>query len=216
MLLAGRELERSVSVQSIDENVHISQTTFAALVVKLLRQSILTSEEQTFQLAKMFINCRRIENELAFLEDLLDNIYNQMSPPNCDVDPATNLAYGEYKELLHTGQRASKRIDSIAQALRLRTAELARKGDAVLIIDHLDQCSPALRELVQQQLNILQDEGLKILVTSRLPRHESAMTVWCDYHPRDSPIKVFWRCSKCQQKDICINCKIKDPPCQQW
>jgi hypothetical protein len=181
-----------------------------------LRQSISASEEQTFQLANIFINHRRIEHELTFLEDLLDTIYNQVSPPSCDVDPATNLAYGVYKELLRTGQRASKRIDSIAQALRLRIADLARKGDAVLVIDHIDQCSPALRELVQQQFNILQDEGLKILVTSRLPRHEPAMIIWCDYHPRDSPLKVFWRCSKCKQKDICITCKKEDTSCQQW
>lgn len=180
-----------------------------------MRESIWASEEQTFQLANIFINHHRIENELAFLEDLLDTIYNQVSPPSCDVDPATNVAYGAYKELLRTGQRVSKRINSIAQALRLRTAELVRKGDVVLIIDHLDQCSPALRELVQQQFNILQDEGLKILVTSRLPRHEPAIIIWCDYHPQDSPLQVFWRCSKCQQKDICINCKREDTPCQQ-
>ncbi|USP77062.1 uncharacterized protein yc1106_04336 [Curvularia clavata] len=191
------------------------KTTFAALVAKRLRESISASEEQTFQLANIFINHRRIEHELAFLEDLLDTIYNQVSPARCDIDPATRLTYGAYKELLRTGQRASRRIDSIAQALRLRIAELVRKGDAVLIIDHLDQCSPVLRELVQQQLDILQDEGLKILVTSRLPRHEPAMTIWCDYHPQDSPLKVFWRCSKCQQKDICINCKREDTPCQQ-
>lgn len=139
-----------------------------------------------------------------------------MSPPSCDVDPATNLAYGVYKELLRTGKRASKRIDSIAQALRLRTAELVRKGGAVLIIDHLDQCSPALRELVQQQFNILQDKGLKILITSRLPRQEPAITIRCDYHPRGAPLTVFWNCSKCQEQDICITCKKEDPPCQQW
>ncbi|XP_014555932.1 hypothetical protein COCVIDRAFT_101023 [Bipolaris victoriae FI3] len=192
------------------------KTTFAALVAKRLREIISASEEQTFQLANIFINHRnRIENELAFLEDLLDSIYNQVSPPSCDVDPATVLAYSAYKELLRTGQRASKRIDSIAQALRLRTAELARKGDVVLIIDHLDQCSPALRELVQHHFDALQDEGLKILVTSRLPRHEPAMIIWCDYHPQDSPLTVFWRCSKCQQKDICIDCKREDTPCEQ-
>ncbi|KAJ6278922.1 hypothetical protein J3E71DRAFT_402057 [Bipolaris maydis] len=191
------------------------KTTFAALVAKRLREVISASEEQTCQLANIFINHHRIEHELAFLEDLLNTIYNQVSPPSCDVDPATDLAYGAYKELLRTGQRASKRIDSIAQALRLRTAELAKKGDVVLIIDHLEQCSPALRELVQQQFNILQDEGLKILVTSRLPRHEPAVSVWCDYHPEDLPLKVFWRCSKCQQTDICITCKREDTPCQQ-
>jgi len=177
---------------------------------------MLASEEQTLQLASIFINHRKIENELAFLEDLLDTIYSHVSPPSCIIDPATTLAYGAYKETLRTGKRASKRISSISQALRLRTAELAKKGDVVLIIDHLDQCSTALRELIQQHLDVVQDEGLKILVTSRLPRHELVMNIWCDYHPRDSPLTVFWRCSKCQERDICINCKREDTSCQQW
>lgn len=174
-----------------------------------------TSDEQ-FQLANIFIDDCEIENELSFLEDLLGTIYNQLSPPGCDIDLATSSAYEPYSELSRTGQRASKRIDSIARALRLRTTELVREGDVVLIIDHLDRCSPALQELVQQHLSILQNEGMKILITSRLPTYEPAIDIFCDYHTQDTPLVVFWRCSKCQKRDICVNCKESDTRCTNW
>lgn len=173
------------------------------------------SGEQTVHLATLFIDDRKIENELAFLEDLLHSIYNQVTPLG-SADSATNMAYSEYRKCLHTGRRAAQRIRTVAEALRYRVKELADTGDAVLIIDHLDQCSPALRELIQGQLDILRDDGLKMLVTSRLPRHEPAVVVWCDYHPPDRPIQAFWRCSKCQKTDICSSCKKGQNICKKW
>ncbi|KAJ8113755.1 hypothetical protein OPT61_g4184 [Boeremia exigua] len=153
------------------------KTTFAALVAKRLRESISMSEEQTAHLATIFIDDHRIENELAFLEDILDSIYNQVTPRGSTLDDATNMAYSEYRKCLHTGRRAAKRIEAVAKALRRRITDLAAGGDAVLIIDHLDQCSPALRELVEQHLSTLQDDGMKILVTSRLPKHEPKASI---------------------------------------
>lgn len=174
------------------------------------------SEDQTTQLATIFIHDDWIENELTFLEDLLDSIYKQVTPPGSAVNAETQAAYSAYMKSQHTGQRASQRLELVAKALRHRTVGLNRKGDVVLIIDHLDQCSPALRELMQRELSMLQDEGLKILTTSRLPRHEPAVVRWCDYHPRDRSLQVFWRCSNCQKTDVCVHCKGEQSFCKNW
>ncbi|OAL56115.1 hypothetical protein IQ07DRAFT_498472 [Pyrenochaeta sp. DS3sAY3a] len=191
------------------------KTTFATLASKHIREGISMSEEQTAHIATIFISDHRIENELAFLEDLLDSIYKQVTPPGCSFDATTNMAYSEYRKCQRMGRRAAQRIETVAKALRLRIKGLAKTGDVVLVIDHLDQCSPALRELVQGQLDILQDNGLKMLVTSRLPKYEPAVVRWCDYHPRKTPIQIFWRCSSCQREDICVDCKKDGILCKQ-
>jgi hypothetical protein len=166
-------------------------------------------------LATIFIGDECIENELAFLEDVSDSIYKQLTPPGSVVNVATQDMYSQYSNIQYTGQRACLRMTSIAQALMRRVNELAEEGHVFLVIDHLDLCSPSLKELLRRDLAVLQDRGLRILVTSRLPRHEPAIEKFCDYHDDDCPIQIYWHCPNCEG-DICEACKGEQSFGERW
>lgn len=165
--------------------------------------------------AAIFIGDSYIENELAFLEDILASIYKQLTPVDSPIADATKRSYREYNKSQHTGRRASERIDLIARALRCRIEDLSKDGRAFLLVDQIEQCSPSLQELVQRELKTLQNRGLKIMITSRLPRYEAVVDRWCDYHPRDLPIQIFWRCCICE-RDICATCRGNQRYCLSW
>lgn len=165
----------------------------------------------------MFIDDGCIENELAFLEDVLHSIYEQLSPSSSPESLAVRAKYNAYNDARHKGRRASLRVYLIAQTLRLRVSEISEAGRAFLVIDHLDFCSPSLKELIERELSMLQEGGLKILLTSRLPRHEEAEDTWCDSsdHVQNLPLKLYWHCPSCGE-DICEVCKGDQTFCSEW
>ena len=144
-------------------------------------------------------------------------MYQQLTPPDCPVETCIQAAYRQYKSSQILGERAAQRVDLVTKALLFRVASLAKDGNKFLIIDHLDHCSPLLYEVVRRELKVLQNMGLKILLTSRFPQYEEPVSRWCDSpdHNDDESLTIYWQCSNCED-DICETCKKEQTYCSKW
>ena len=190
------------------------QTTFAALAAKRIRESYPSEGQQNSYLATIFINDEPLERDLTFVEDLLLSLYEQLAV----AGPAVLARYNDYQNARQKGRTASIRINLISKALQWRVAEINAQGQAFLILDNVDQCNAALRELLERELSALQLVGLKIMTTSRLPRYEAFETMGsrvCDYHAGYFETDLYWHCDGCDH-DICESCKGDDEYCRTW
>lgn len=189
-----------------------------ALTANRIRETYLSVHQHNSYLATVFINNEEIERDLTFLEDLLRSLYRQLTPEGAVIGSAVLVKYRDYQSARHKGRKASLRISLVSQALQWRVAEINARGQAFLILDNVDQCSAALRELLERELSNLQRIGLKIMTTSRLPRYEASETmvnVVCDFHAGDFQTDLYWHCDRCE-KDICESCKGDEEDCRNW
>ena len=176
------------------------------------------SDHAQSYLATIFINDGQIDDDLIFVEDLLRIVYQQLSPVGSEVSSAVLSRYDEYESAKRTGRKTSKRVSLISQALQWRVAEINEAGQAFLILDNMDQCGIALKELLERELSAMQKQGLKIMSTSRLPRYEDSELLEgraCDFHGHNFAMDLYWHCNKCQQ-DICESCKGGEEYCNYW
>lgn len=128
------------------------------------------------------------------------------------------VRYRDYQSARYKGRKASLRIGLVSQALQWRIAEINAGGQAFLILDNVDQCNAALRELLDRELSTLQNIGLKVVTTSRLPRYEAfetAVNRRCDFHAGYFETDLYWHCDKCE-RDICESCKGGEEDCCIW
>ena len=175
-------------------------------------------------MASIFVHDSIIENELAFLEDFLDSVYQQLTPLDSAVSPALARLYDKFTNARHTGRQISLRIDLIAEALQQRVSDIRAHGLAFLVIDNLDQCSPAVSALLQRALSQLQQRGLSIMLTSRFANQDTLRRAWCDYRPGGSKapklvedsMQFYWRCQNCEEGHVCEACYAKGKPCWRW
>ncbi|KAH7351423.1 hypothetical protein BKA66DRAFT_430832 [Pyrenochaeta sp. MPI-SDFR-AT-0127] len=192
------------------------KTTFATLAAKRVHKKYAQSLDITPYVAAVFIHDGIIENELAFLEDFLDNVYNQLTPLGLLVRQATSKSYVKYSNAKYSGKRTSIRVDLIARALRQRVIEIIETGRAFLVVDNIDQCSPSLQELLERELSKLQIEGFSIMITLRLPKHEKLEDLWCDFHEPgqlEDSLQFYWRCMSCEDHYMCEACASQDKVC---
>lgn len=173
----------------------------------------------TTHVASIFIRDGIIENELAFLEDFLGEVYRQLTGFGRDAGSSSSRMYTRYSNAQRTGRRAAVRVDLIAQALQQRVAEIRETHGSFLVIDNIDQCSPSLEELLQCELSNLRSRGLNIMITSRLPRYEKIEDISCDFHecgPYEQDLEFYWRCESCEMQYICETCFSLDNVCNRW
>lgn len=169
------------------------------------------------RIASIFIRDGPIENELVFFEDFLHSVYRQLNRSTLPIGHAASAAYEKYTHACDSGKRTSIRIEMIEQVLRRKIADIRKVNHAFLVVDNLDQCNSSLKELLRRQLSILNDQGLSILVTSRLPQHERQEDVWCDFHEKGFfPQEFYWQCMICEKCFICEDCKGQEQLCFDW
>ncbi|KAI8942580.1 hypothetical protein NX059_000638 [Plenodomus lindquistii] len=87
----------------------------------LTMQRILAEFAQSFgiknQAAAVFVRHVMIENELAFLEDFLDDVYRQLTPLVLFTNHAASQKYERYADARNRSKRVSTRVELISQAL---------------------------------------------------------------------------------------------------
>ncbi|KAF2130074.1 hypothetical protein P153DRAFT_385310 [Dothidotthia symphoricarpi CBS 119687] len=189
------------------------KSTFAALAAKRIHKARVETTGHHIYLATIFVAESLIENDLAFIEDLLRSVYHQITPLHVEIGPGVLAKYRDYKSAKHHGRKTSARISLISQALRERVAEINANGQAFLVLDNLDQSNASLRELIRRELSELQSLGLKIMSTSRLPRYEAIGDKVCNWHDEPFETSLYWHCHDCRQ-DICETCKGDDQFCR--
>lgn len=195
----------------------IGQSTFAALAARHIHEVASRSGREKIYLATVYIRDSPIESELAFVEDVLRIVFSELTPSHADIGSGVLERYKEYKRARFTGRKVSFRISLIAQALQERIAEVCAVDQAFLILDNLDHCSAPLKELIVRELAAIQQVGLKIMLTSRLPRYENhgTMDKNCDFNEEHFSISPYWHCRNCK-KDICEICKGDETNCRGW
>lgn len=96
------------------------------------------------------------------------------------VQLETRATYAQYNDSRCAAEESTQRMDLISHTVRLGVAELTVTAPAFLLIDHIDQCSISLQQTIRHKLQTLQNGGLKILITSRLPNYEIPIHRLCD------------------------------------
>lgn len=189
------------------------------MIIDRIRKTYSESLGSATHCASIFITDAPIENELAFLEDLLDSVYRQLTPIGLLTSSAVLAKYEKYTDAHNTGKRASVRLKLIDQAVQERIAEIRETGYAFLVIDNIDQCSTLLGELLHRALCLLQGCGLGIAITSRLPQHGNLRDIYCDFHelgPCERRLAFHRYCSICEKSFICDSCDIPGTLCERW
>lgn len=94
---------------------------------------------------------------------------------------------------------------------------LTQVGHAFLVIDGLDHCGHEAWFRLEEELSKLNNDGLSILVTSRVPFRRNTTQYDCDRCPEKRPVKIYWQCHSCREEDYCVcgNCKIDGDVCPQ-
>lgn len=155
-------------------------------------------------------------DENGFCEDLLDQIYYQLSPkPHNGYDLADSL-YTTYKHSHDHGIWGSRHL--LRKALLARLSSLEH---AFLVLDGIDRCYEGT--VLGEELSRLQDHGLKIMTTSRVPCNASVDRVSCDTDAHCDDFfppytNLYWWCHKCKDENdmICQPCREKGHGCRKW
>ena len=155
--------------------------------------------------ATLFISTDIRHSEAAFVEDFLATACRQLDSTGEDDELDACIERGH-------GKRAAVRIHLIREVLYKRLSSHQR---AFLVLDGVDGCSAALEMLLDTELASLQQRGLSVLVTSRLPLYEKPEEVTCDVHASER-LTLFWECGVCHEFIICYPCKAKTNMCEIW
>lgn len=129
---------------------------------------------------------------------------------------------------LATGARALSTHPSLDDVREALFECLSKDRRAFLVIDDFDLCSLEVAAAVEEELTKLQDRGLSIFVTSRLPREVMLNVGHCDAVPEDSPwhayenLNMWWVCATCRNNErpeednnVC-NDHVKEYVCDTW
>src|SRR5215469_12024832 len=164
------------------------KSTFCALAARRLLDRF-----HQIPIVKLFISADVHHNDAAFVEDFLATICRQLGKDD-ELDACIELGHGK---------RAAVRIHLVRELLH---KQLLSRKRAFLVLDGIDGCSTALEMLLNAELTSLQQRGLSVLVTSRLPLYEKPEEVTCDVHESER-LTLFWECGVCHEFIICYPCK---------
>ncbi|KAF2186876.1 hypothetical protein K469DRAFT_570948 [Zopfia rhizophila CBS 207.26] len=205
------------------------KTTLSALALKYLKQKC---QDDNIPIASIFILQDVLDYENTFIEDFLGTIYSQLGESEALVDDDSDDLYKEYEKACEEDARVSARINLIQEALYSRLSSCPR---AYLILDGPDRCSSALHLMLETHLAALQNRGLSIMITSRLPVFDNG-EAWCDhkYHNREhnegnkgdvddedddyddyevrESLILYLQCKTCEDV-MCFPCKEKGEIC---
>jgi hypothetical protein len=202
------------------------QTTFAALTEDFLLTSPVGSD---VRIATIYLLRDVTDDDKKFVECLLGDILLQLQGPRLQqgVTPDTNRLPEDYRSVRgegHTSLSNTKAITSTLYAL------LATLDDAYLILDAFDQCERSLRDRIELELTALQELGLRVLVTSRIPTY-TGLQAFCDHEIHktspelpDGPLQAYWQChSECEDglhgecgMLLCFPCHKQGHSCNKW
>jgi len=174
------------------------KTSFSALLAARLR-------DRFHPVATLFISADVQHNDAAFVEEFLVVTCRQLNSTGEDDDLDAAIERGH-------GQRATVRINLIREVLYKRLSSHRR---AFLVLDGVDRCGEALEMLLDAELASLQQRGVSVLVTSRLPVYEKPEEVTCDVHASER-LTLFWECGVCHEFVICYPCKENTNRCEVW
>ena len=152
---------------------------------------------------------------MDFVAEVLDNISSQL----CGSSERLNNRKDQVN--LHAKKvelPKNHSLESLHEALRSLVKSLDR---AFLILDDLDACGPMLSLLLEDQLSWLQQLGVSILVTSRVPHQKNWELAYCDVDthcdvdPNHRELDIYWKCKLCLEDDyvICDMCKEQKHAC---
>jgi hypothetical protein len=176
------------------------KTTFAAMAAQRLHDRFPQAPVTT-----LFIGADVLHNDAAFVEDFLASICRQLDSTGEDDELDACIEEGH-------GKRAAIRINLIRELLNKRLSSCER---AFLVLDGVDACGTALEMLLDAELTRLQQRGLLVLVTSRIPLYQKPEDVTCDVHESER-LTLFWECGVCHEFIICYPCKEKTNECEIW
>jgi hypothetical protein len=90
---------------------------------------------------------------------------------------------------------------------------------AFLLVDDFNRCDLDLQAALELEMRHFQDRGLKIMVSSRVPRLDNSyIATECDCPDCDAEggeVHVFWKCEMCEVI-VCYSCRDKGKYCPNW
>ncbi|KAH7051071.1 hypothetical protein B0J12DRAFT_661973 [Macrophomina phaseolina] len=187
------------------------KTTLSALALARLRERFRGQKEAVA--AIFLLDDVNYSHEGRFCEDLLDSVYCQLSSRQPHPEDLATSFYATYRDAREHGKQNVLHL--LRKALAARLAILER---AFLVLDDIDRCYES--SALEAELSRLQELGLKILVTSRVPLNTSVLEYRCDtgVHGKEEwevpCCKVCWWCSKCKYDIICHGCKEAGHVCK--
>lgn len=177
----------------------------------------------TDAVASVFVQKDVTSGDNAFVEDVLTSMFKQLYL-NGSEDEAVFAKYRLYLDARKNGHRDLFRIQIIREAISLLISKL---DHAFVVIDDFDRCSPTADLFLENELSLLADQGLKILLTSRI--------AWLKTLPEDAQcdscvkedqkdLSVYWSCASCEGNGVehrythilCEDCKEKGKTCFNW
>lgn len=171
-------------------------------------------------MASIFIRSDVHFNASFFVEDFLRSIFRQLCASNTEIEMNASYVahYKAYLEARTLQHRDVVRINLIRNALDSRIKSLDHK---FLVIDDFDRCYPAIDLLLEQEMVRLQELGLKIMITSRIPCLNKTPTMhYCDACPPKpfTYVSVYWQCQTCEGApfELCEPCKEQGEGCSKW
>ncbi|KAF2866401.1 hypothetical protein BDV95DRAFT_505230, partial [Massariosphaeria phaeospora] len=168
------------------------KTTLAAVVAQRLAQ-------RGDAVASISIIGHVKSTSLAFVEDLMQSMHNQIGNQSSDEFAAYQTACSE-------GHPITERIK------RLSAAISSSHSTKHLILDGYDLINPALQRVLDTELYLLQHHSLKVLLTRRVPAFCTPTNPACDICDEEE-LNTWWVCRKCREDGkefwLCYPCKEK-------
>ena len=140
-----------------------------------------------------------------FVPAVLTSVLRQLDP----------RSQPQVEDLQHFG-------DANASAEELRVAICAVLDGldrAFLLVDDFNRCDLDLQAALEQEMRHFQDRGMKIMVSSRVPRLENSfIETYCDCPDcavGEQEVHIFWECDMCKFI-VCYSCKDSGRFCPRW
>ncbi|CAI6333603.1 unnamed protein product [Periconia digitata] len=170
------------------------KTTFAAIASTHLPRVINGAETA---IASVSI-CDRVDSaSLNFVEDLFQCIHDSF-------DAGSNERCQKYQRACDEGKPIAERIECLIEVLRSSIPGQTK----FLILDGYDRMNQVLQFTVDQYFSRLQESGVRLMTTWRVPRFCFPSNEECDRCGSDY-CKLWWECKQCGDY-LCYYCMAEE------
>lgn len=199
------------------------QTTLAKLVSQHLKRH---PQHQGHTIISAYIEEDVLNDQIDLVEAFLVTVYRGLVARKASQCDESARSYQEYEHWYkrcgdHSlGVRRRERLQCLRKAVHARLG--ATKDDKkFLILDGIDRCGPTVRYMLETELEYLQHEGVKLLLTSRSATFEQKQ-VLCDHECHDetnnNPLDMYLQCqtAECGGYTLCYVCHDAGRICHDW
>ncbi|KAI1878448.1 uncharacterized protein JN550_000630 [Neoarthrinium moseri] len=191
------------------------KTTFSSQVVKDLKRSTKATNTAVVSIFLQPLN-EAPGKRPPFLNLLLVEIRQQLWSSLNSIPRGQNYDYRRSNAEVEVLPQVDVSIGDLRQTI---ASQIKSFDQAFLILDDLDLAWIDIEEYksLEDELDALMTQGLKILTTSRVQFRCDTRSGICDVNPGHKHLDLWWECSECAGKEslyfICDECKLAGHRC---